>query len=1774
MPSSAGSRTPGIDDLADRGARLFEYLERVQGQRVKRIRDIATYQREGEVIWFGGLPDHSAVTVKRAEPGSPFLMVQKVSVPAVPEPDPLVRPWLEKGWEQPDSEPTLRTDLVVAAGEIVRLTERADITAAFGEWLPVWREWAERAAPQLAVQRLYQKMYDMYTRYERATEAFEVVLALGFLTWKAPEIGAVGRHVLTMPVTLAFDTYEGGISVAIDPGATGYTPEIEEILDSAQLSAGSELSRAESEARNGDIDPFDRENVGALVRMFINCINSDAEYFDEMAPGNPATHPIAHYAPAVVLRNRTNRGMMRALRRIASTIRETGELPAGIHNLVDPDYRDRPTPPESSGAIVADGADKFLPLPLNDVQLRILDHVDHNAHTLVQGPPGTGKTHTAAALISHLLAQGKRVLITAHTDRALHEVRNKLPESIKQLCVSVVGDSRQELEELKTSVHRISTEAADFDAWRSRAIVDKAEVAVDRLRSRRAELNHELMRLRERDVIEQTVGDYTGTLVDIATRWRADRMAYSWIADLVSPAPGQPIPVGAADISEWRRLLLDERLADPEAATPDLVTVGELPDTERFAELCAAELAARRRRDDFARYHGDPVAVRIPHLEPPDRAQVRTVLRDIHNITGELRRHPEPWVATALNDAQAGNVLPWRTRSSTLAALIEQTDQTLVALGFADVRVQTQDSGSLLALAENLLAHIDSHGPIKTRPDGSPKVGMTSARVIKDAAPLFQAVRVDGRIPVTAEHLTLFLRAEEARRLLGKLDSAWAGKRSAPSEVLLSEHLDLHRMSHALLDRVLEFAGRLEYAGARLRELELPVPNWSDTIGVQGLLEAFDAVDAEEAWQCAQAPLLELLESLNRLPLDPRATENAHRLHRAVVDRDTLAYQRAVARLAELHGLRRAHARREELTRSLSALPLVRDAVRAQPGASDWEGRLAQFDAAWTWAGAGRWLAGHTAGDVNELCRELDVVEAGLREQATILAATRAWDQAVQRLTIGAQADLRQYAQLVKKLGKGTGQYADGKRAAISRALAKCRTSVPVWIMPIYRVVEQFDITADMFDVVVVDEASQAGVESVFLQYLAPRIVVIGDNKQVSPAAVAVNKAEIEQLALRFLTRDKYRDTWKDPQRSLFDEAEMRFPSRLTLVEHRRCVPEIIGFSNLIAYADQGVRLIPVRRFGSTRLAPIRTVFVPDAVNTARGENHAEAERVVDEIERCLSDVDYEGKTFGVISLQGAAQAKYIQRQLMLRIPPEEIERRRLHCGDAADFQGAERDVIFLSMVATGGPAQTVEATMQRYNVAVSRARDQLWLFHSVAVENLRNSEDLRFRLLDYCLGIERQLGSEDEPVQQVSENQRVEPFENLFEQQIYNRLVERGYRVTPQHTGTGYPIDLVVSGSGGQIAIECLGDRWDGSEQYRLELARQRDLERCGWPFHRIRHAEYVADADRCLGELWELLERNGIHTRDVEERLRVERLFAAAGVPVLGDSHAEALRRRVARVLAESTAVEEDSAESRLSVRAGEVEDDLILDSDEDDGAGDADHEQLETSDWTTDVSPLSAVDELPEPEPPVAVPVHAGTVVANGAESPAAPVESPVTPEPAVGDRDAVAPYVSFTGHLESPTTAEHPTIVADFLRIVAVEGPVTGARLRAAYVTAARTRERDLVRRKLDIALQAAVVTGKLLAEDPLEIDDPALWTYRLPDQPLSSRRQLGPRKVEQMPPRELAEIMASQAAVHGWSDRDALFRAAINVIGQIRLTENTITALALVLRLARGLAVRE
>ncbi len=236
----------------------------------------------------------------------------------------------------------------------------------------------------------------------------------------------------------------------------------------------------------------------------------------------------------------------------------------------------------------------------------------------------------------------------------------------------------------------------------------------------------------------------------------------------------------------------------------------------------------------------------------------------------------------------------------------------------------------------------------------------------------------------------------------------------------------------------------------------------------------------------------------------------------------------------------------------------------------------------------------------------------------------------------------------------------------------------------------------------------------------------------------------------------------------------------------------------------------------------------------------------------------------GVISLQGEAQAKLIEHKLLESLEPEVIEQRRLICGDAYAFQGDERHIIFLSMVAAPGEvrigALSNDSARQRFNVAASRAQDQLWLFHSATLDIL-SPTCMRHRLLGYMLNPGRQ-----------SADGGTHRFDSQFERDVFQVATDRGFYVRTQvsvgdPTNHRYRIDLVVEGMQGRLAVECDGDEWHGPERYEQDMARQRDLERAGWQFVRIRGGDFYRDRSKATEPLWNELERLGIKPGGIDE-------------------------------------------------------------------------------------------------------------------------------------------------------------------------------------------------------------------------------------------------------------------------------------------------------------------
>jgi hypothetical protein len=210
-----------------------------------------------------------------------------------------------------------------------------------------------------------------------------------------------------------------------------------------------------------------------VLKSWINSMPEGEVYNSDLAPHSECTgKPKLTFAPAIIMRKRTAKSLLRCYKDICDQIENGDPIPTGIEMFVeDPDnnaplYVDEQ---EKAGGFVDDW-EHYFPLPANDEQKQIAELIRTKHGILVQEPPGTGKSQTIANLLCHLLAHGKKVLVTSHTARALTVLKNKIPEEIRELCIVALGNDRKELE---ASVRGITTKSQNWNYHYSKRQIDE-----------------------------------------------------------------------------------------------------------------------------------------------------------------------------------------------------------------------------------------------------------------------------------------------------------------------------------------------------------------------------------------------------------------------------------------------------------------------------------------------------------------------------------------------------------------------------------------------------------------------------------------------------------------------------------------------------------------------------------------------------------------------------------------------------------------------------------------------------------------------------------------------------------------------------------------------------------------------------------------------------------------------------------------------------------------------------------------------------------------------------------------------------------------------------------------------------------------------------------------------------------------------------------------------------------------------------------------------------
>lgn len=407
----------------------------------------------------------------------------------------------------------------------------------------------------------------------------------------------------------------------------------------------------------------------------------------------------------------------------------------------------------------------------------------------------------------------------------------------------------------------------------------------------------------------------------------------------------------------------------------------------------------------------------------------------------------------------------------------------------------------------------------------------------------------------------------------------------------------------------------------------------------------------------------------------------------------------------------------------------------------------------------------------------------------------------------------------------------------------------PCWCLTTYAISGSLPMKPGLFDVAIIDEASQCDIASCFpILYRAKKAVVVGDDKQL-PHLSFLEKAKEQSFLSQYSIPDKYQLMWRFRTNSMFDLANYYSMNPVLLDEHFRSLPPVINFSNQEFYGDR----IRIMRRNSNDTKVLELIQVPDGkVDFDATRNLPEVEAVVAKLQELIIEderrIGNDSRltnpvSIGIIS-PFRAQVEQLKTAVSRVLSEHMIRKHQIEIGTAHTFQGDERDIILMSWAFAPNSFTQSLTFLQKpnlFNVAITRARFKMINFVSKDPREL--SDGLFRHYLNYV--------QEYEVKQKLIINKEIDEnfYKNHFECEVAQTIRDLGHEVQAGVEVAGFSVDLLVND---KIAIECDGVE-DTQKLSGSNMRKQTILERSGVKINRITfrewHYSHQACLDRVLG-------------------------------------------------------------------------------------------------------------------------------------------------------------------------------------------------------------------------------------------------------------------------------------------------------------------------------------
>lgn len=397
----------------------------------------------------------------------------------------------------------------------------------------------------------------------------------------------------------------------------------------------------------------------------------------------------------------------------------------------------------------------------------------------------------------------------------------------------------------------------------------------------------------------------------------------------------------------------------------------------------------------------------------------------------------------------------------------------------------------------------------------------------------------------------------------------------------------------------------------------------------------------------------------------------------------------------------------------------------------------------------------------------------------------------------------------------------------------------PCWCVTTYAVSDSLPLKPGMFDVAIIDEASQCDIASCFpILFRAKKAVIVGDDKQL-PHLSFLEKAKEQSFLSQYGIPDKYQLMWRFRTNSMFDLADYYSMNSVMLDEHFRSLPPIINFSNHEFYNDR-IRVMR-KDFNSEKV--LELVHVTDGkVDFDATRNLPEIEAVVKKLHEIVIEDERKNPdnpvSIGIIS-PFRAQVEQLKVSVSKVLSDHMIRKHQIEIGTAHTFQGDERDIMLISWAFADNSYTQSLTFLQKanlFNVAITRGRNKVINFIS------RNPYELpegHFR--NYISFMQEYQNRQQAMLSgDIDEN----TYKNSLEREVAEQIRNLEHNVQAGVDIAGLNADLLVDN---KFVIEIDGVEDNFSDRVS-NMKKQAIIERCGFKVKRITYREWQYSPKACL--------------------------------------------------------------------------------------------------------------------------------------------------------------------------------------------------------------------------------------------------------------------------------------------------------------------------------------